>query len=292
MGSRKTVITILLLTLTVLGVLSAVCMESTASHLLTSETVPVDDSEAAVLRFGVGVHIEPLRGQGAGQRDYNNGIFFERHVEDIRILAEIVERYGGKLTIQAQTPFTLVAVQSGETLFADLEGRGHEIALHFHEDAHLGRNPESLPVSTWADSMTQEISYLEQAGATKVRYWSGGNLYPGILEAASLSGLDVMSDWKNPHSQQTDTLVIGVNPWRPSGGPSEKDLSAFANTIRKARSSTFQTANMILNCSPRNDGWDREVGRRHTSPSAEIALSAHWRPDDRTGSMSFISPSI
>jgi len=76
--------------------------------------------------------------------------------------------------------------------------------------------------------MAQEISYLHQAGATKVRYWSGGNLYLGILEAASLAGLDVMSDWKNPRSQQTHTLVIGVNPWRPSGGPTDKDLSVFA----------------------------------------------------------------
>jgi len=37
-----------------------------------------------------------------------------------------------------------------------------------------------------------------------------------------------MSDWKNPHTQGTDTLVVGVNPWRPSGGPSEGNLVAFA----------------------------------------------------------------
>jgi len=227
MGLRKTIIVILLLALAVAGVTSAVCVGPSPSYSLTSENPPAEGSGEAVLLFTIGIHVEPLRGQAAGQRDYNDRIFFERHVEDIRILARIVERHGGKLTVQAQTPFTLVAVQSDETLLADLEADGHEIALHFHEGTHLGRNPESLPVSTWAESMTQEISYLNQAGATKVRYWSGGNLYAGILDAASLAGLDVMGDWKNPHSQQTDTLLVGINPWRPSGGPSEKDLSAF-----------------------------------------------------------------
>jgi len=133
------------------------------------------------------------------------------------------------MTVQAQSPFTQVAIERGNTILRDLEAHGHEIALHFHEDAHLGRDPERLPVQAWCTVMQEEISYIQRAGAQKkIRYWSGGNLYTGIVEAASCAGLDVMSDWKNPRTQGTDLSLVGVHPWRPAGGPSETDLSKFA----------------------------------------------------------------
>jgi acetyl esterase/lipase len=216
---RKMAIAMLMLVLAIGGITSAACMGTMDSGSSRAD---------AVLLFGIGIHVEPLDGQRPGQGDYNNPVFFGHHVEDIRILAKMVERYGAKLTVQAQTPFTLMAILSHETLFADLEANGHEFGLHFHEDAHLGATPGAAPVGDWAVAMAREVSYLKQAGATEVRYWSGGNLYPGILDAAAIAGLDVMSDWKNPHSKQTSELVIGVNPWRPSGGPSAQSLAAFA----------------------------------------------------------------
>jgi hypothetical protein len=108
-----------------------------------------------------------------------------------------------------------------------LEKRGHEVALHFHEDAHLGRNGGSLPVETWAKVMQEEMEWIRRAGATRVRYWSGGNLYPGVLEAAARAGLDVMSDYKNPRTQKDDERLLSVHPWRPGAGPVENDLAGF-----------------------------------------------------------------
>ena len=223
-GLHKTAIALLILVLAIGGITSGACIEAMGAYSSSSESGPPD----VVLFVGIGIHIEPFSGERPGRGDYNNQAFFDRHVQDIRNLARIVERYGGKLTVQAQTPFTLTAIRSGETLFTDLEASGHEIGLHFHEEAHLGANPEAQPVQTWAAAISQEVSYLKQAGATEVHYWSGGNLYPGILDAAAIADLDVMSDWKNPHSQQTNELVVGVGPWRPSGGPSEQSLVTFA----------------------------------------------------------------
>lgn len=198
-------------------------------------------SADAPLLFCIGVHIEPFGAQPSAmvgsvprppfappRPDYNNRPFFEKHVEDLRLLVALVEKHGGKLTVQAQTPFTRAAAESGVTLFADLEKRGHEVALHFHEDAHLGRGCESLPVEKWAAVMKEEMDWLKKAGATRVRYWSGGNLYAGVLEAASRAGLDVMGDHKNPRQQTTDEKLLAVAPWRPSGGPRENDVAAFA----------------------------------------------------------------
>lgn len=190
------------------------------------------------LLFTIGMHIEPFGAQVSsivGQTepqatpspDYNQNRFFRRHVSDIELVADIVEAHGGRMTVQAQTPFTTVALKRNETILAELQERGHELALHFHEDAHLGRNADNLPVSTWTAVMKEEIGFLERNGARRVRYWSGGNLYRGVLEAAANAGLEIMSDYKNPKTQQSDARLLTVNPWRPAGGPEEGDLEAF-----------------------------------------------------------------
>ncbi len=189
-------------------------------------------SEEAVLLFAIGVHIEPLgetaQGFPGNKGDYHRPQLFQRHVEDLRLLAQIVESHGGVLVIQAQSPFTTVAIERGDGILADLAAQGHEIALHFHEDAHLGDTPERLPPEQWCTAMKEEIGYIRQAsGVERVRYWSGGNLYPDLLEAAACAGLDVNSDWKNPHTQTTNQALTGVNPWRPSGGVNGDDISAF-----------------------------------------------------------------
>ncbi len=206
----------------------------------------IDSGQAAaggVLLFGIGMHIEPMGAvpsslvgefaESSGNRstgDYNNPGFFERHVQDINAVASIVESHQGRLTVQAQTPFTSVAASSGETILADLAARGHEIGLHFHEDAHLGKNPEKLSSETWCAVMKEEIGFLERAASgADIRYWSGGNLYPELLDAASCAGLDVNSDWKNPHEQSTASELIGVNPWRPSGSSNGSDVTGFAH---------------------------------------------------------------
>ena len=223
---------------------------------LRQEVAEDAGSPGAPLLFCIGVHVEPFgatvsakanrqvgqaasprpgpkgAGQGGGasrpRPSYEIEGMFSKHLADLRTLADIVERHGGKLTAQVQTPFSRKLAESDNPLLRDFERRGHEIALHFHEDAHLGRGSETLSVSVWSDVMREEMEWLKKAGATRVRYWSGGNLYPGVLEAASQAGLEVMSDYKNPRTQRDDERLLAVNPWRPAAGPSEADLAPFA----------------------------------------------------------------
>jgi hypothetical protein len=206
----------------------------------------VSPSASAVLLFGIGMHIEPFgasisplaggaesqpQSQPAGSKpkpDYNQPRAFERGVQDIQAVARIVEKHNGKLTVQAQTPFTRAAIDSGSDVLAKLAQDGHEIALHFHEDAHLGKGAGSLPLETWCAVMEEEIALIQQAsGVQQVRYWSGGNLYPDIFQAAACAGLDVNSDWKNPRTQSTPLAMTGIHPWRPSGGTDGSDVSRF-----------------------------------------------------------------
>lgn len=194
---------------------------------------PVENEAGdAVLYFTIGMHIEPMgetaQGFGSDKADYHTRQFFDKHVKDMRDLAQIIEAHGGRMTIQAQSPFTTVAIESGETVLADLAARGHEIALHFHEDAHLGKNSASLSVQQWCDVMKEEIGYIMQAsGVADVSYWSGGNLYPSLYEAAECAGLEANSDWKNPNTQTTDMSLTGVTPWRPAGGTDGTDFTLF-----------------------------------------------------------------
>jgi len=203
-----------------------------------------DSSDGAVLLFSIGMHIEPMGAQvseialaaGATQKagqdprkpDYHNQPDFERHAENLRTLAAILEQHGGVMTVQAQSPFTTVVADLSDTILSDLEDEGHEIALHFHEDAHLGEDAEQLPMTVWSAVMAEEINFIRTCGVEKpIRYWSGGNLFPGILQAARAVGLDVYSDWKNPNTQSTHPAFIGVNPWRPLGGTDGFDVTRF-----------------------------------------------------------------
>lgn len=223
---------------------------TTATPLAQPTPEAGSESDQAVLLFEIGVHIEPLGSmvsslvnQSANQPpappqpqpgsqpkrpDNNQLTLFERHVQDLLTVAGIVERHGGKLTVQAQTPFTQVAIHSGNSILADLAANGHEIALHFHEDAHLGRNSTALSPDTWCAVMKEEISLIQQSsGVQIIRYWSGGNLYPSLFEAAACAGLEINSDWKNPKTQSTPMDLTGIHPWRPSGGTDGNDISLF-----------------------------------------------------------------
>lgn len=195
---------------------------------------PQSASDEVVLYFTIGMHIEPMGAtaqghSGGGRGDYHSPEFFEQHVQYIRTIAQIVEAHGGRMTIQAQSPFTTVASETGNPILADLAAHGHEIALHFHEDAHMGRNSETRSVQQWCDVMKEEMGYVTQAsGVTEILYWSGGNLYPNLFEAAECAGLQVNSDWKSPQTQTTDLSLVGVNPWRPAGGTDGIDFTLFA----------------------------------------------------------------
>jgi len=197
-------------------------------------------SEPAVLLFGIGMHIEPMgtthQGYRSGVGDYNNPDYFNKHVENIQLVADMVARHKGRMTIQSQTPFTDELIESKNKLLSDLAKDGHEIALHFHEDAHLGKKSEALDMNSWCETMQEEIGLIRQAsGVNKIRYWSGGNLYPSLFKAADCAGLDVNSDWKNPETQNTDLSVIGIHPWRPAGGTDGKDLSEFVKHDPKGK---------------------------------------------------------
>jgi len=227
------------ITLTTLIILSLACnLSAPTAENIPAANQPVEtvtspnEAGKAVLLFTIGMHIEPMgetaQGFGGGKGDYHQPVFFDKQVKDILAVTRIVESHGGHMTIQAQSPFTTVAIESGNTILADLAARGHEIALHFHEDTHLGKNSEALSVQQWCDVMKQEISLVKQAsGVTDIRYWSGGNLYMDIYDVAECAGLDVNSDWKNPKIQETPLEFVGVNPWRPAGGTDGVALNEF-----------------------------------------------------------------
>ncbi len=97
------------------------------------------DVGGGVILLTIGVHVEP-------HREYLDPAWYELDRTRLLRLAATVERHGGRLVIQLQRPFTEVASQRKDTFLADLARRGHEMALHFHEDFHLP-NASARPLS-------------------------------------------------------------------------------------------------------------------------------------------------
>ncbi len=217
------------LTLLPLSLAGCATLSQLIASLPSSATTMPTASDGATVLFGIGVHIEPFGAEGRENGpNYTSGTLFSRHCDDIEGLADVVEKYNGVLTIEAQTPFSSVASEKSSIL-RDLHRRGHDIGLHFHEDTQLHNSePEKLSSSVWCQEMKSQISIIEQASGASVRYMSGGALYPDLLDAAECAGIDVTSEWKNRTTQQIDSALLGVNPWRPSAGPSQTDISGFA----------------------------------------------------------------
>ena len=211
-----------------------------ASEMPAQDPLPAPAEEPAVLLFGVGIHVEPFgaetsnlvpgdpRANAKRDPDYNRIKDFQAGVEQLSLQLAIINAAGGRATVQLQSPFTTTAIRTGSTFLADMAAAGNELALHFHEDAHLGENSGSLAVDTWCAVMREEIGYIKQAGGVdSIRYWSGGNLYPSVFEAGACAGLDINGDWKNPHEQTTPVEFTSLNPWRPAGGTDGSDLDLF-----------------------------------------------------------------
>jgi hypothetical protein len=180
------------------------------------ETVPPNvGSTTTPLYFGIGVHIEPIA-------EYMDDFVYQQDRERLRRLAEIVAEHGGVLTIQTQTPFDDKAQELGDTIFADLAAQGHEIALHFHEDAHIP-DADDQPMEEWVTTLEEEIDLIGELSGVEVRTWSGGNVYDHLYEAAEEVGLEVNINYKNPETQQSDERYTILTPWRPAGATSVEE---------------------------------------------------------------------
>ncbi len=177
-----------------------------------TETIPADVGAGAVVLFTIGVHVEP-------HREYLDPARYELDRTRLVRLAGIVERHGGRLTIQVQRPFTEEAQRRGDSLFSDLARAGHEIALHYHEDFHLP-NAGVRPAADWIAALQREIALIEALSGQRVITWSGGNLYPEMFTAAAAVGIEVNINYKDPTTQGIPVPFLVTNPWRPAGSGS------------------------------------------------------------------------
>lgn len=177
-----------------------------------AETIPADVGTGTTLLFAIGVHVEP-------HREYRDPARYDLDRARLLRLAEVVERHGGRLAIQVQRPFTETAQKRGDAILADLAARGHEIALHFHEDVQLP-NANARPVADWIAALRREIVLIEALTGHPVTTWSGGNLYAQAFEAAAAAGLEVNINYKDPTTQGIPAPFMVLTPWRPGGSGS------------------------------------------------------------------------
>lgn len=202
-------------------------------------TVPADSSTQAaastssgILYVGVMVHIEGY------QNESNNKAMFDEHAAMVREYAEIFERNGARLTLEASPEFVQGCINFGDNVLAELAARGHAVGLH----ADLGGEP-GLTQETFTSRLGQMKKQIESLGVP-VRHVSGivspldwvkavgdtgFKFVDGIVEYAvkSLSPENVPAEYqqalaarspREAHGTIPYELADRMHPWRMESG--------------------------------------------------------------------------
>jgi hypothetical protein len=176
-------------------------------------------SPDAPLYFGIVVHIEP-------HEEYLNEARYQLDAQRLRRVAEILIAHGGRMTVQTQPPFLVMAEKLGDTIHQDLAALGNEIALHFHEDVYVGSGSDYLPVENYIAEMEKLKAQIERVSGASVTNWAGGNTYVHMWEAAAQAGYQTNCNYKNRYTQTSAPGFAVVNPWRPAGAANEEERLA------------------------------------------------------------------
>lgn len=161
------------------------------------------------LDFAVEVHVEPHVQYATAEA------FYARGRADLVDMGALFAARRARLTVEVQPPFTDVAQARGDDVLADLVALGHEVGVHFHEEAHLGPAANSRPVGDWTAVLGELRAQAEALSGSDVTAWSGGNVYGGALAASAAAGLAVKSGFKDPATQRTAAAAVTVTPYFP-----------------------------------------------------------------------------
>ncbi|MBU1671576.1 MAG: hypothetical protein KKF41_00345 [Actinobacteria bacterium] len=117
--------------------------------------------EVGPLMLGVIVHLEGYRNEARNQA------VFAEHATMVRGYADIFERYGLRLTLEASPEFVEGCARWGDNVLAEMAGRGHGIGVH----ADLGAEPV-LSQERFVEGLTEMNRDIEALGV-QVRHVSG-----------------------------------------------------------------------------------------------------------------------
>lgn len=170
------------------------------------------------LDFVVEVHVEPFSTYITSES------FYQTSRSNVLQMATNFFAHGAKLTLEVQPPFTDAVAGHADTILADVLALGHQIGLHFHEDAQLGANANTLPVEDWIAVLSTMKAQAETLSGGEVGSWSGGNLYPNALAASTGAGLSIKSGFKDPNTQSTAAAAVTVTPYFPGAWGSAEAL--------------------------------------------------------------------
>ncbi|MFH1151478.1 MAG: hypothetical protein V1748_13495 [Actinomycetota bacterium] len=117
--------------------------------------------EAGPLMLGVMVHLEGYRNEARNQA------VFAEHAAMVRSYADIFERHGLRLTLEASPEFVEGCARWGDNVLGEMAGRGHGIGVH----ADLGAEP-GLTQERFVEGLTAMKRDIEALGV-QVRHVSG-----------------------------------------------------------------------------------------------------------------------
>jgi hypothetical protein len=166
---------------------------------------PNAGSPVRPLYFTIVVHVEPFEG-------YKDGPMYERDRDRLVCFSDLVGQHGGKVTLEIQPPMTEHAALIGDDFLAAIEGHGHEVAMHFHEDNYL---PPGATLQQWIAAMSGVRSGINALITHPVATWSGGNNYAQLPQAGQGAGMTFDNCFKTRDTQMTPAGYYVDAVWRP-----------------------------------------------------------------------------
>ena len=99
---------------------------------LSSKQLRSNDPDRLKLMVGMTFHLEGWK--------WRKSEVFQRYVQKLNEIADLFDRYGARMTIEARDEFTQAVEQNGHPILEELQNSGHAIGLH----ADLGGNRELM----------------------------------------------------------------------------------------------------------------------------------------------------
>ena len=203
------------------------CPADCSASPIQIEPAAPDASSAAVLSFGIMVHLE-------GWEDEQNQGRFEEHVRLMREYASLFETYGAKLTWESKE-VTEGALKWGVNVLLEMQQRGHGVGVH----ADIG-GKKNYDCSRFSADLLAEKEQLESLGVT-VRHVSGivshcdwvmaaseagylfssGNVAYGVMSMPVESRPEEYRNCQTPsacHDVFPAELETRLHPWRMNSG--------------------------------------------------------------------------
>ena len=146
-------------------------------------------------------------------KQYSQEKYTRERLEGLDNFTKLLDKFGAKLTLQIQQPFTETLKKLNENPFKELELNGHEVCTHYHENVYV---PNHAPRAQRVKALADLKADIDSFGVSNLTL-CGGWQQTDIVEIAGEVGYKYLDNYKYAPTQEGSEAGLSVNPYRPAG---------------------------------------------------------------------------